>query len=109
MQAEGPVVPELDADRGDAVAGPIGWARHLADGVFGRVNGDRLLEGEAAFEWPGLLARPGTDAAVTGTAGEIGIRLGVADRRDGAAGPDLPAQALPMEDERRLRVRRQLA
>src|SRR6478752_937968 len=31
VQAEGAVAPELDIDRGDAKATPIGWARNLAE------------------------------------------------------------------------------
>ena len=36
VQPEGPVVPELDRDRRDAEARPVGRAGHLADGEFGR-------------------------------------------------------------------------
>ena len=80
VQAEGLVLPELDRDRRDAEARPVGRARHVADGIFGRVDRHRLFQREAAFQRARLLARPGADAAVAGAALEIGVRLGVADR-----------------------------
>ena len=67
--------------------------------VLRGVDGHRLLEREAALERARLLARPGADPAVAGTALEIGVRLRVAHERDGAAGADLPAQALPVQHE----------
>src|SRR4051794_2252071 len=109
MQAERPILPELDGDRCDTVAGPVGRAGHLADGVLRRVEGDRLLEGEAALERARLLARPGADAAVAGSALEVRVGLRLAHPRDGSPRPDLPAQALPVEDERRLRIGGELA
>src|ERR687889_2028582 len=59
VEPERPVLPELHRDRCDAVAGPVGRAGNLADGVLGGVERDCLLEGKAAFEWARLLARPG--------------------------------------------------
>ena len=41
--------------------------------IFGGVDGDRFLEGEAAFERRGLLARPGADLRLFGAGGEIGV------------------------------------
>src|SRR5262245_53460982 len=61
VQAEGPVVPELDRDRHDAVARPVRRARHRANRVFRGVNGDRLFKGKPAFQRARLLARPGPD------------------------------------------------
>src|SRR5690349_8613012 len=58
MQAERPVVPELHAERHDAVAGPVWRARHGADRMFGGLQRDRFLEGKAAFQRTRLLARP---------------------------------------------------
>src|SRR5262249_48675953 len=57
VQAERAVVPELEADRLNAPAAPAGRTRHIADDVFGRDLGNRLLEGEAAFQRLRLLAR----------------------------------------------------
>src|SRR4051794_20811875 len=50
VQTERPVMPELDGDRHDAIAGPVRRARHGADRVFGRMQHHRLLEGEPAFQ-----------------------------------------------------------
>src|ERR1041384_7116333 len=49
VQAERPVVPELDRDRHDAIAGPVRRARDGTDGIFRGVDCDRLLEGQPAF------------------------------------------------------------
>src|SRR5690242_11454194 len=38
VQAEGPVVPELDRDRHDAIAGPVGRTRDCANRVFRGVD-----------------------------------------------------------------------
>src|SRR5215218_2335242 len=105
VEPERLVLPELDGHRRDAETRPIGRTRHLADGVFGRVHGHGLLQGEAALERARLLARPGADTAVAGAALEIGVRLGVAHLGHRAAGAYLPAEALPVHDERSLRVR----
>src|SRR3954468_13191194 len=61
VEAEGPVVPELHRDRHDAVAGPVRRGGHGATCVFRRVDRNRLLEGEPAFQRTRLLARPGAD------------------------------------------------
>src|SRR6185436_8264146 len=97
VEAERLVLPELDGDRRDAEARPVGWARDLADGVFRRVERHRLFEREAALERARLLARPGADAAVAGTALEIGVGLGLAHQGDRSAGAHLTAQALPVQ------------
>lgn len=108
VQAKGPVLPELDRHRSDAEASPIGRARDLSDRVLGGVERDRLLERETALERARLLAGPSADPAVARAAGEVGVRLGVADPGHGAAHPHLPAQALPVHDHRRLGNRRKL-
>src|SRR6185437_13166842 len=66
VQAERALLPELDRDRHDPVAGPIGRTRDFADGIFRRIDGDRLFEGEAALQRRGLLARPGPDLCLLG-------------------------------------------
>src|SRR5581483_974659 len=66
VQAERPLLPEFHFLRHDAVARPMRRPRHLADGVFRRIDRDRLLEGEAAFQRRGLLARPGADLRLLG-------------------------------------------
>src|SRR5918997_4470392 len=94
VKPERPVLPKLDRDRCDAVAGPVGRAGDLADGVLGGVERDRLLESEAAFERPRLLARPGADAAVARAALEIGVRLRFGHACHRPPRPDPPSQAL---------------
>ena len=54
-------------------------------------------------------ARPRRRCGCRGPRGEIGIGLGRRRCGDGPAHAHLPAQALPMEDERRLAARRELA
>src|SRR5918994_4507746 len=109
VEAKRAVAQDLHGDGGDAIAPPIGGARHLADRVLRGVERDCLLEREAALERARLLACPSTDAAVTRTARKIRIRLGLAYLGNRAARPHLPTQALPMEDQRRLGVRRKLS
>ena len=74
VQAKLPVLPELDFDRLQAVAAPVGGPGHLAVGELVRVVGDRLLQFGARFERSRLLAGPGADAAFARPAGEIGVR-----------------------------------
>src|SRR6478752_10042911 len=97
VQAERPVVPELDQHRHDAVTGPARRPRHAADGVFGGIKRHRLFEGEAAFERKGLLAGPGADLRLLRAGGEIGVRFGIGDGFGRAADTDLPVERLPME------------
>src|SRR6266702_966698 len=97
VEAEWAVVPELDARGRDAPAAPARRPRHLADNVFGRDLGDRLLEGEAALQLLRLLARPGADLGLLGPGGEIGVGLGLGHRRHVAADADLTAQRLPVK------------
>src|SRR5207244_2271673 len=61
VQTEWTVVPKLEFQRRDAPAAPARWARYRADDVFCCDHRDRLLEGEPAFEWPALFARPGAE------------------------------------------------
>ena len=89
-------------------SGPVVRPRNLADGVAGRVGGDRLLQREARFERPRLLAGPGPDPAAALARGEIGVGLGGADLRHRPAHPHLLPEALPVEAERRLGVGEQL-
>src|SRR5262249_37965898 len=59
VEAEWPLLPELNGDRHNPVARPVWWPGNLADGVFRRINGNRLFEGESAFQRRRLLAGPG--------------------------------------------------
>ena len=99
VQAEGAVMPELDGDGHNAKAGPVRRARHGADGIFCGVDGNGLLEREAAFERAGLLAGPCADAAIARAALEIGVGIGIADLLDRTANTHLALQALPVEHD----------
>ena len=104
MQTERPVVPELDRDRHDAIAGPVRRARYGADDVFGGVDGNRFLEGEPAFQRARLLARPGADLRTLRAGREIGVGLLGRDALDRPADADLTVQRLPVEQKRGLRI-----
>ena len=101
MQAERPVVPELDLHRHDAVAGPVRRARHGAERVFRAVERDRLLEREPAFQRARLLARPGADLRALRAGGEIGVGLLRRHALHRPAHAHLPVQRLPVEQQRR--------
>src|ERR1700674_4591713 len=92
MQPVGAILPEFHHGRGQPVANPEWRARPRPDGKFRRMDGDRLLEGEAAFERARLPARPGADLRSARPAREIGVGLNGGDCGDGAAQPDLSAQ-----------------
>src|SRR5215467_12477204 len=90
VEAEWPLLPELDGDWHNPEARPVKWPRNLADGVFRCIYGDRLFKGDSAFQRSRLLARPGPDLRLFGTGGEIGIGLGVGNTFDRAANSHLP-------------------
>src|SRR5579875_454846 len=94
VQPERPVRPEFDRYRPDAVADPIGGARHAPERKFGGVFGHRRLQRQAIFE----RARA-----------EIGVGLGFARQFDGAANPHLAGKRFPVEDRRRLHIGGKLA
>ena len=48
MQAERPILPELDAPRQQPEARPVGRPRHRADAELGGIAGDPLLQLEAS-------------------------------------------------------------
>jgi hypothetical protein len=50
VEAEWTVMPELEPERSDAPAAPAGRTWHLADQVLRGNLGDRLFEGETAFQ-----------------------------------------------------------
>src|SRR5690606_17642413 len=50
MQAERPVVPELDRNRADSETRPVGRAANIANGIFCSVFGNRLFQRETAFQ-----------------------------------------------------------
>src|SRR3974390_686197 len=109
VQAERPLLPELNREWHDAVARPVERPRNVGERVFGGVDRNRLLEGEAAFQRRRLLARPGADLRLLRSAGEIGIGLGVGDPLDVAAHADLPAWRLPVKNPCRFRPRGQIS
>src|SRR5690606_14665924 len=52
MQAEGTIVPELDANGYDTETRPVWWARNFPNCVAGGIFCDSLFKREAAFERP---------------------------------------------------------
>ena len=104
VQAEGARLPELDLDRREAEARPVGRPGNLADGEFRRERGDRLLQREARFQRTRLLACPRADAAAARARGKIGVGLRGGDLGHRSPHPHLAAEALPVETERGLRV-----
>src|SRR5579883_2460424 len=109
VQPERPVRPEFDRYRPDAVADPIGGARHAPERKFGGVFGHRRLQRQAIFERARLLARPSADTALQRARAEIGVGLGFARQFDGAANPHLAGKRFPVEDRRRLHIGGKLA
>src|SRR6267154_5010029 len=75
VQAERPVVPELEALWRDAPAAPPGRPRHLADHVLGGDQRDRPFERKTAFQRLRLLAGPSADLRLLRAGGEIGVGL----------------------------------
>jgi hypothetical protein len=104
MEAELHVPPELDLHRRQPVAAPIGRPRNGAEAEFQRQDGGLLQQLGARLERPRLLARPGADAAFARAGGEIGVGIAAGNLRHRAAQAHLPAQRLPVEQRRRLRV-----
>src|SRR5258706_3869588 len=76
MEAEGLVLPELDAQRLYPEARPMGRTRHGAEAEFRREFGDSGFQGIAVLQRPGLVGCPGADLAAPWPAGEIGIGFG---------------------------------
>src|SRR5712691_7825906 len=108
VQPEWPVLPELDQERRQAVAGPIRRPRYGSDGELGGEERDRLLERVATLERRRLLAGPSADLGEARAGGEIGIGLRIVDPGDRTAQPHLPVRRLPMEQQRALPARVQL-
>src|SRR5262245_6123389 len=61
VQPVRPVVPELDDERQQTIAGPLRRPWNGPQREPGGVERDRLLQGVAAFERRRLRARPGAD------------------------------------------------
>src|SRR5579862_1830563 len=72
IQPIGPVLPELDGQRLEPIARPVGRARDRPHRKLGHGKRDRLLEGRPAFERGRLLARPGADLSEPRAGREIG-------------------------------------
>src|SRR5262245_13591543 len=99
MEPERAVLPELDRERLQAVAGPIRWSWNRSNGELGCHECDRFLEGMAALERRRLFAGPGADLSETRPGSEIGVGLRVRHPLDGAAQPHLPVGGLPVKEQ----------
>src|SRR3569832_2067597 len=98
VQTERTVMPELEPERADAPAAPAGRTRHRADQMLRGNLGDRLFEGETAFQRLRLFRCPCADLRLFGAGGEIGIGLGIGHRRYRSPDAYLPAQRLPVKE-----------
>src|SRR6185312_16103278 len=111
VQAELGAVPELDRVRLDQVAAPVRRARHVAAFELALVARHALVEALAAGQVLRLQRGPGADLAAARPRAQVRVgflRLQLARH---ALHPHLhaTAQLLPVEAQRHLRVRRQLA
>src|SRR4029078_5518064 len=97
VQAESTCLPELDLERGDAIAVPIERARHLAHPEPRGLPRDVCHELGSTRQRPRLTRGPGPDSARTVACSKIGVSFGVAHFRHGPADAHLPAQALPVK------------
>src|SRR3546814_12249269 len=94
------ILPEFDAERGNALARPMRRARHLKPFVARLHGREPRLEGRAAIERTRLIRGPGAELRIAAAGGEIGIGLGIGDDAHGAFDANLPAQRFPVERER---------
>src|SRR6185312_13483452 len=109
VQPEWAVLPEFDGHWNDPKPRPIRRPGHAADGIFGGIARDGLLEGKPAFEWRRLIAGPGADLREPRAAGIVGISFGVGDALDRTAKAHLPGAGFPVKQQRGLGVVVQLA
>lgn len=103
------VLPELDPLRRHAVAAPMRRAR---DGLAGEALfhlREAGFERRARIQRLGLVAGPSAELRIAGAAREIGIAFGIRGAGDGTFDADLPAQRLPMKEQRDVGVRGQVA
>src|SRR5437868_1584518 len=96
VQAERPVLPELDTLGQHAVARPVWRARHRIVAEPLRHLGDALLQELAIVDRPRLVGRPSADLAEPRAGREIGVGFGVADALDSPLDAHLTAQRLPV-------------
>src|SRR3546814_1599458 len=86
------ILPEFDAQRGNAIARPMWRARHLKPFVARLHGREPRLEGRAAIERTRLIRGPGAELRIAAAGGEIGIGLGIGDDAPGAFDANLPGQ-----------------
>src|SRR3546814_17286821 len=70
------ILPEFDAERGNATARPMRRARHLKPFVARLHGREPRLEGRAAIERTRLIRGPGAELRIAAAGGEIGIEIG---------------------------------
>src|SRR5262249_61658720 len=102
MQAERALLPELDQEWSQAVAGPVWRSWNRTDCEFRGVKRDRLLEGVWALERRRLLAGPGADLGESRPRRKISISFRIFDSLHRAAQPHLPIDRFPMKEQRGL-------
>src|SRR5581483_5793461 len=99
------VLPELPRVRREPEAAPPLRPRRLA---LQRELCDAPLEPLARLDRTALWRRGGGETRTERPRGEVRVRLGIGDPGDGALDAHLAAERLPVEEERRARVLRQL-
>src|SRR6266850_3974310 len=102
VQAERAILPEFDQQRLQAETRPVRRPRHSTDDVPGRDRGDALFQGKPALQRARLVRGPGADLAAAIAGREIGVGLSGRNRRHRTFQADLPAQRLPVKQQRRL-------
>src|SRR5436309_2884283 len=102
------VTPEFDSVGHDAVAAPM---RRPPDvGAFKPPPHlfEAQLERLSAVERPRLIRGPGAELRIPCPRGEIGVGLSVGHALHGALDTHLPPQRLPVEEQRRPRIIREV-
>src|SRR5947208_12491832 len=100
------VLPELVRLGDEAKAAPARRPRKLA--ATGLELGGGRFEGSATLDNAALRRHARADLRAARARGEVGVGLGLRDALDRPFDPHLPPERVPVEEERRARVRGQL-
>src|SRR5215210_9249668 len=109
MEAILAVLPELDPIGSEAISAPEWRQRNLAALVLPLEPAHSLLEHVSTLDLLALARGPGAKLTAARTCPEVLRRLLLAHALDAAFEANLPAQGLPVEDERGPRVRLEVA